>query len=163
MDASTPQNHCRHTDEAHCAHHHRPVSDDMNGFPVSDDMHGFPLFQAGTYQNCEAHERVSAPRSPDHCCTLLCSTAHCCTLLCSTAHCCTLLCSTAHCCTLLCSAAHCRLQALVYDILSSTTAVFSYAIGSRKLSANERFFCWYSNSIKFATNNSDYMRRLFSN
>ena len=123
--------------------HGFPASDDIHGFPVSDDMHGFPLFQAGTYQNCEAHERVSAPRSPDHCCTLLCSTAHCCTLL--------------------CSAAHCRLQALVYDILSSTTAVFSYAIGSRKLSANERFFCWYSNSIKFATNNSDYMRRLFSN
>ena len=33
-----------------------------------------------------------------------------------------------------------RLQALVYDILPSTTAVFSYAIGSRKLSANEQFF-----------------------
>ena len=33
-----------------------------------------------------------------------------------------------------------RLQALVYDILSSTTAVFSYAIGPRKLSANEQFF-----------------------
>ena len=31
------------------------------------------------------------------------------------------------------------LQALVYDILPSTTAVFSYAIGSRKLSANEHF------------------------
>ena len=28
-----------------------------------------------------------------------------------------------------------KLQALVYNILSSTTAVFSYAIGSRKLSA----------------------------
>ena len=27
-----------------------------------------------------------------------------------------------------------KLQALVYDILPSTTAVFSYAIGSRKLS-----------------------------
>ena len=37
---------------------------------------------------------------------------------------------------------HCgsKLQALVYDILPSTTAVFSYAIGSRKLSANEQFF-----------------------
>ena len=34
----------------------------------------------------------------------------------------------------------CKLQALVYDILPSTTAVFSYAIGSRKLSANEQFF-----------------------
>ena len=33
-----------------------------------------------------------------------------------------------------------RLQASVYDILPSTTAVFSYAIGSRKLSANEKFF-----------------------
>ena len=32
-----------------------------------------------------------------------------------------------------------RLQALGYDILPSTTAVFSYAIGSRKLSANEQF------------------------
>ena len=31
-------------------------------------------------------------------------------------------------------------QALVYDILPSTTAVFSYVIGSRKLSANEQFF-----------------------
>ena len=31
-------------------------------------------------------------------------------------------------------------QALVYDILPSTTAAFSYAIGSRKLSANEQFF-----------------------
>ena len=33
-----------------------------------------------------------------------------------------------------------KLQALVYAILPSTTAVFSYAIGSRKLSANEQFF-----------------------
>ena len=33
-----------------------------------------------------------------------------------------------------------KLQALVYDILPSTTAVFSYAIGSRKLSANEQFW-----------------------
>ena len=33
-----------------------------------------------------------------------------------------------------------RLQALVYDIAPSTTAVFNYAIGSRKLSANEQFF-----------------------
>ena len=31
-----------------------------------------------------------------------------------------------------------KLQALVYDILPSTTAVFSYAIGPRKLSANEQ-------------------------
>ena len=33
-----------------------------------------------------------------------------------------------------------QLQALVYDMLPSTTAVFSYAIGSRKLSANEQSF-----------------------
>ena len=33
-----------------------------------------------------------------------------------------------------------ELQALVYDILPSTTAVFRYAMGSRKLSANEQFF-----------------------
>ena len=33
-----------------------------------------------------------------------------------------------------------KLQALVYDILHSTTAGFSYAIGPRKLSANEQFF-----------------------
>ena len=31
-----------------------------------------------------------------------------------------------------------KLQALVYHILPSITAVFSYAIGSRKLSANEQ-------------------------
>ena len=33
-----------------------------------------------------------------------------------------------------------KLQALLYDILPSATAVFSYANGSRKLSANEQFF-----------------------
>ena len=33
-----------------------------------------------------------------------------------------------------------KLHALVYDIRPSTTAVFSYAIASRKLSANEQFF-----------------------
>ena len=33
-----------------------------------------------------------------------------------------------------------KLQGLVYDILPSTTAVFSYAIGPRKLSANEQFY-----------------------
>ena len=33
-----------------------------------------------------------------------------------------------------------KLQALVYDILPSTTALFSYATGSRKLSASEQFF-----------------------
>ena len=31
-------------------------------------------------------------------------------------------------------------QTVVFDILPSATAVFSYAIGSRKLSANEQFF-----------------------
>ena len=33
-----------------------------------------------------------------------------------------------------------KLQALVYDILPSATAVFSYAVGPRKLSANEQVF-----------------------
>ena len=56
-----------------------------------------------------------------------------------------------------------ELQALVYDILPSTTAVFSCAIGSRKLSANDQFFCLCSNSSKFVTNNSDYITRLFYN
>ena len=57
-----------------------------------------------------------------------------------------------------------KLQAPVYDILPSTTAVFSYAIGSSKLSANEQFFlfCWCSNSSKFVTNNSDKTRRVIS-
>ena len=32
-----------------------------------------------------------------------------------------------------------KLQALVYDIFPTTIAVISYAIGSRKLSANEFF------------------------
>ena len=39
---------------------------------------------------------------------------------------------------LLCESA--KLQALVYNILPSATAVLCYAIGSRKLSANEQFF-----------------------
>ena len=33
-----------------------------------------------------------------------------------------------------------KLQALVYDILPSSTAVFIYALGSRKLLAIEQFF-----------------------
>ena len=53
-----------------------------------------------------------------------------------------------------------KLQALVYDILPSTTAVFSHVIGSRKLSANEQFFCWCSNSGKFVTNNSNKTRHV---
>ena len=71
-----------------------------------------------------------------------------------------------------------KLQALVYDILPSTTAVFSYPIGSRKLSANEQggfsssfflsFCCLFvvvvvfvcSNSSKFVTNNSNKTRRV---
>ena len=53
-----------------------------------------------------------------------------------------------------------KLQALVYDIRPSTTAVFSYGIGSRKLSANEQFFCWCSSSSNFVTNNSNKTRRV---
>ena len=56
-----------------------------------------------------------------------------------------------------------KLQALVYDILPSTTAIFNYAIGPRKLSANEQVFGWCSNSSKFVRNNSNYGRRLFYN
>ena len=52
------------------------------------------------------------------------------------------------------------LQALVHHILPSTTAVFSYAIGSRKLSANEQFFVGAQNSSKFVTNTSDKTRRV---
>ena len=51
-----------------------------------------------------------------------------------------------------------KLQALVYDILPSTTTIFSYAIGSRKLSANEQFFVGAQLSSKFVTNNSNKTR-----
>ena len=54
-----------------------------------------------------------------------------------------------------------KLQALVYDSLPSTTAVFSYVIGSRKLSANEQFFVGAQTVV--VTSNSDYIRRLFYN
>ena len=56
-----------------------------------------------------------------------------------------------------------KLQALVYDILPFTTAIFSYTIGSRKLSANKNFFCWCSDSSKFVTNNSNKTRRFIYN
>ena len=52
-------------------------------------------------------------------------------------------------------------QALVYHILPSITAVFSYALGSRKLSSNEQF-CVGAQTvvIKFVTNNSNKTRRV---
>ena len=53
-----------------------------------------------------------------------------------------------------------KLQALVYDILPSTTAVFSYAIGSRKLSANEQFFVCPQTEVSLLQNNSDKRRRV---
>ena len=57
-----------------------------------------------------------------------------------------------------------KLQALVYDILPSTTAVFSDAIGSRKLSANEQVFVGAQTVVRtVVTNNSNYIRRLFYN
>ena len=65
-----------------------------------------------------------------------------------------------------------RLQALVYDILPSTTALFIYAIGSRKLSANEQFFVGAQTEVRLKKNNrstfkqknnSNYIRRLFCN
>ena len=52
------------------------------------------------------------------------------------------------------------LQALVYDILPSTTAVFSYAIGSRKLSANE-FFVGAQTVVSSLQNEQIIKRRLF--
>ena len=55
-----------------------------------------------------------------------------------------------------------KLEALVYDILPSTTAVFSYAIGPRKLSANEQcfvLFCVGAQTV-VSLNNPDYIRRL---
>ena len=62
------------------------------------------------------------------------------------------------------SQSYCKLQALVYDILPTTTAVFSYAIGigSRKLSANEHFFGGAQTvaNYLFVTNNSDKTRRV---
>ena len=53
-----------------------------------------------------------------------------------------------------------KLQALVYDILPSTTAAFRYAIGSRKLSANEQFFVGAQTRSKFVTNSSNKTRRV---
>ena len=55
-----------------------------------------------------------------------------------------------------------KLQAMVYDILPSTTAMFSYAIWSRKLSANEQFFVGAQTVviIKFVANNSDETKRV---
>ena len=40
-----------------------------------------------------------------------------------------------------------KLQALVYDILPSTTAVFNYAIGSRKLSVNEQVVVFSAQAV----------------
>ena len=54
-----------------------------------------------------------------------------------------------------------KLQALVYDILpASTTAVFSYAIGSRKLSPNEQFFVGAQTVVSLLQDNSDKTRRV---
>ena len=44
----------------------------------------------------------------------------------------------------------------------STTTVFSYAIGSRKLSANERFFVGAQTDGKFVTNNPNKTRRAWA-
>ena len=50
-----------------------------------------------------------------------------------------------------------KLQALVYDILPSATAVFSFAIGSRKLSDNERFFVGAQTVASLFQTNSNYI------
>ena len=54
---------------------------------------------------------------------------------------------------------------LVYDILPSTTAVFSYVChrSQKTVSLRAIFSGWCSNSSKFVTNNSDCIRRLFNN
>ena len=54
-----------------------------------------------------------------------------------------------------------KLQALVYDILPSTTAVFSYAIGPRKLSANEQFFVGAQTVVSLLQ--TTHIRHLFYN
>ena len=56
-----------------------------------------------------------------------------------------------------------KLQALVYDILPLTTAVFSYAIGSRKLSANEQFFVGAQTKVRLLKQLKLYITRLFYN
>ena len=53
-----------------------------------------------------------------------------------------------------------ELKALIYDIFPSTTAVFSYAIGSRKLSANEQFFVGVQTVVGLL-NNSNYTRLFY--
>ena len=53
-----------------------------------------------------------------------------------------------------------KLQALVYDILPSTTAVFSYAIGPRKLLANEQFFVGAQTVVSLLQTNSNKTRRV---
>ena len=55
-----------------------------------------------------------------------------------------------------------KLQTLVYDTLSPTTAMINYAIGLEKLSANG-VFRWCSNGNTLVTDNSDYIRRFFHN
>ena len=54
-----------------------------------------------------------------------------------------------------------KLQALAYDILPSTTAVFSYAMGSRKLSANEQYFvgAQIPGSSKFVTTETTQIKQ----
>ena len=62
-----------------------------------------------------------------------------------------------------CERSFTKLQALVYDLLPSTTAVFSYAIGSRKLSANEQFFVGAQTVVRLLQTTQIYVRRLFYN
>jgi len=63
-----------------------------------------------------------------------------------------------------------KLQALVYNILPSTTAVAGYAIGLKRLSANKQIFddaqaavrLQHSSSSTFATDNSNYIRTVLA-
>ena len=51
-----------------------------------------------------------------------------------------------------------KLQALAYDILHSTTAVFSYAVGSRKLSAKEQGFFFFLGGGGGCSNSSNLLQ-----
>ena len=55
------------------------------------------------------------------------------------------------------------LHALVYDLLPSTTAVFSYAVGPRKLSANEQLFDGAQLVVSLLQTTQNHTWRLFCN
>ena len=63
-----------------------------------------------------------------------------------------------------CERSFTKLPALVYDSLPSTTALFSYAIGPRKLSADEHIFVDDPQTVvRLLQTTQIYVRRLFYN